>query len=54
MLKPDIEYCRQREDLATLKSHAKKWRARRAEAEAAVIARFGEEALSASDGNTRA
>lgn len=50
----DIEYCRQREQLATLKSHIKTWRARRAEAETAVIERFGEDALSAQFGSSRA
>jgi len=50
----DINYCRQRKQLATLKSHIKTWRKRRAEAESTVIARFGEDALSAQLGSSRA
>lgn len=50
----DIQYCRQREQLASLKSHVKTWRARRAEAEEAFIDRFCEEVLSAHVGSSRA
>ena len=50
----DIEYCRQREETATLKSHMKTWRQRRAEAESSVVERFGEEALSQRFGSSRA
>jgi hypothetical protein len=50
----DINYCRQREQLATLKSHIKTWRKRRAEAESSVIERFGEDVLSARFGSSRA
>lgn len=45
----DIAYCRQREQLAALKSHVKTWRARREEAEAAAAERFGEEGVQALD-----
>ena len=38
----DVEYFKQREHMATLKSHVKTWRARREEAEAAIVERFGE------------
>jgi hypothetical protein len=50
----DINYCRQREQLARLKSHIKTWRKRRAEAESSVIERFGEDVLSAYFGSSRA
>lgn len=49
----DIAYCRQREQLAKLKSHVKTWRQRRAEAESSVMERFGEEALSEHFGGSR-
>lgn len=47
----DIAYCKQREQLSELKQHVKTWRARRKEAEIAVVERFGEEALSTKNGN---
>jgi len=50
----DIGYCRQREEIATLKSHIKTWRKRRAEAESSVMERFGEEELSKHFGSHRA
>jgi hypothetical protein len=50
----DIDYCREREELAKLRSHIKTWRQRRAEAEEAVIERFGEEALQVRYGSSRA
>jgi hypothetical protein len=50
----DIDYCRQREEIATLKSHIKTWRQRRTEAESSVMERFGEEALSTRCGSSRA
>jgi hypothetical protein len=53
-LTQDIEYCRHREEIATLKSHVKTWRQRRAEAESSVVERFGEEALSNRFGSSRA
>ena len=53
-LRADIAYCEQRANLAKLKAGVKTWRNRRAEAEAAVIERFGEEALDSLVGNSRA
>ena len=50
----DIAYCRQREQLPELKSNVKAWKQRRAEAESAVIERFGEGALEAAFGASRA
>jgi hypothetical protein len=50
----DIDYCRTREELAKLRSHIKMWRQRRAEAEKAVIERFGEESLESRYGSSRA
>ena len=47
----DIAYCKQREQLAALKSHVKTWRSRREEAEAAIAERFGESALSSGKGS---
>lgn len=47
----DIAYCRQREQLAELKSHVKTWRARRVEAEAAVAERFGEDSMQTCERN---
>jgi hypothetical protein len=50
----DIEYCRQREEIAILKSHVETWRKRRAEAESSVVERFGEAALAKRFGSSRA
>lgn len=50
----DIDYCRKREEITKLRSHIKTWRQRRAVAEKAVIERFGEEALEARYGSSRA
>jgi hypothetical protein len=41
----DVSYCQQRQELSALASHVKTWRTRRKEAEAAIVERFGEEAL---------
>jgi hypothetical protein len=53
-LTADIFYCRERGDRSKLKSQIKTWEQRRAEAEAAVIERFGEKALDAFEGGSRA
>jgi hypothetical protein len=50
----DIQYCRQREEIATLKDHVKTWRKRRSEAETVVVERFGEEELTKRFGSSRA
>ena len=50
----DNGYCRQREEIATLKAHIKTWRKRRAEAESSVMERFGEEEPSKQLGSHRA
>jgi len=50
----DIDYCRTREELAKLRDRIKTWRQRRAEAEKAVIERFGEEPLESRYGSSRA
>jgi hypothetical protein len=50
----DIAYCKQRASLSKLKSHLKTWEQRRAEAEAAVTERFGEDALDSLEGTSRA
>lgn len=41
----DLDYCRWRENLSTLKSHLKSWEKRRLEVEKVIVERFGEEAL---------
>ena len=41
----DINYCREREKIAKLKSGVKVWQQRRREAEKVIIERFGEDAL---------
>lgn len=41
-IQKDIAYCKQRELIAPNKLHIKTWQACRREAEAALVARFGE------------
>lgn len=53
-LAADIAYCRHRARHATLKSQAKTWEDRRAEAEDAIRTRFGEDALDRILGSSRA